>query len=87
MVTFTVDAVRVTSPAKPCGVWSMLYITPFRAAPSLEILNTVRSSCLGSMSVPCQVPVMSCANSAPADNAARAIVREIGFFIEAPYVD
>ena len=57
---FTVEPLSAITPDNPCGVWSMLYSTPLRAVPSLEILTTVRNSCLlGSTNVPCQVPVMS----------------------------
>jgi hypothetical protein len=62
-----------------CSDWSMLVPCALQgAAPSFEILNTVRSSrLLGSANVPCQVPVMSCAHSAPMDNAASATIGTI----------
>src|SRR5436190_23009350 len=52
----------------------------------MDILITVRSSCCGPLSEPCQVPTIFCwanagENDAPADNTARAILNSI-FFME-----
>src|SRR5204862_6697598 len=65
--------------AMPWPPWSMLYMTAFGPPASLAILNTMRSSRPPACSVPCQLPVNSCACATPADSATTATVQSISF--------